>query len=312
MNRMKPKLILCLALVLSGGLFGCSTVEPTRQETVTYSKPSSESLQKIKIERISLTGEQLAKLALEGHGLQPEDERGSGPPLVEVWPDWTRAGPWNTRLYIFNSADTNRCVRVELLDHAAYEVRHTWLNEKMLFVRVYWGRIEWTDFVLDTKTLRFAYIEDGFYYRTIEQQEEAESFSGYGLKENGTNGNGTNGKITSHIFGIEGNVIRIHKTSGLLRSITVKLIKPLPTALGWIPYEKPGEVITIHFDESLSKLGKLQLATGSIIKVAFGNGILTLAHDDWGSNFSWLYVEKNGSFYNTKGEIVASDPDENL
>src|SRR4029077_7301817 len=116
--------------------------------------------------------------------------------------------------------------------------------------------------------------EDGFAYSTIEQQEEAESFNGYGL-----NDEGTNGKVTSHIFGIEGKVMRIHKSSDILRSITVKLIKPLPTALGWIPYEKPGEVITIHFDESLSKLSKLQLATGRIIKVAFGNGILTLVPD---------------------------------
>ncbi len=300
---MKPKLVLCLALVLGGGLFGCSSIEPARQEAVTYSKPSSGSLQKIKIERISLTGEQLTKLVLP-----PEDKREIGPPLlVEERPDWTHGGPWNTRLYIFNSTDTNRCVRVELLDHAAYEVRHTWLNAKMLFVEVPWGHIAWTDFVLDTKTMRFAYIEDGFAYSTIEQQEEAESFNGYGL-----NDEGTNGKINSHIFGIEGKVIRIHKTSDILRSITVKLIKPLPTALGWIPYEKPGEVITIHFDESLSKLGKLQLATGSIIKIAFGNGIPTLAPDDWGSNFSWLYVEKDGAFYNTKGEIVDSSPDENL
>ena len=96
----------------------------------------------------------------------------------------------------------------------------------MLFVEVPWGRIAWTDFVvLDTKTMRFPYIEDGFAYSTIEQQEEAESFNGYGL-----NDEGTNGKINSHIFGIEGKVIRIHKTSDILRSITVKLIKPLPTS----------------------------------------------------------------------------------
>ncbi|HKW29546.1 MAG TPA: hypothetical protein VJT54_09430 [Verrucomicrobiae bacterium] len=304
---MKPEFLLCLALVLSGGLFGCSTVEPTRQETVIYSKPSSESLQKIKIERISLTYEQLAKSVVE-----PEDKRESGPPLLaEERPVWTRDGPWNTRLYIFNSTDTNRCVCVELLDHGAYEIHHTWLNDKMLFVEVPWGRLAWTDFVLNTKTLRFAYIEDGFACSTIEQQEEAESFNGYGLKENGTNGNGTNGNITSHIFGIEGKVIRIRKTSDILRSITVKLIKPLPPALGWIPYEKPGEVITIHFDEKLSELGKLQLATGSVIKVAFGNGILTLAEGDWGSNFSWLYVEKDGHFYNTKGQMMVSDPDDN-
>jgi hypothetical protein len=191
--------ILCLALVLSGGLSGCSTVEPPRQENVTYSKPSSENLQKIKIERISLTNEQLAKSVVE-----PEDKRENGSPLLaEERPVWTRDAPWNTRLYIFNSADTNRCVCVELLDHGAYEVHHTWLNNKMLFVKVPWGRLAETDFVLDTKTLRFAYIEDGFDYFTIEQQEEAESFNGYGLNENGTNG-----KITSRIFSIEGKVIQ--------------------------------------------------------------------------------------------------------
>lgn len=301
--NIKLKLLLCLALLLGGGLVGCSTVEPIRQQAVIYSKPSSENLRKIKIERISPTNEQLAKSVVE-----PEDNRESGPPLLaEERPDWTRDGPWNTRLYIFNSADTNRCVCVELLDHGAYEVHHTWLNDKMLFVKVPWGRLAWTDIVLDTQTLRFDYIEDVMYIGTLEQQEAAESFNGYGL-----NDEGTNGKITSHIFGIEGKVIRIHKTSDILRSITVRLIKPLPTALGWIPYKKPGEVITIHFDESISKLGKLQLATGSIVKVAFGNGVLTLAEDDWGSNFSWLYVEKNGNFYNSKGEIVDSDPDENL
>jgi hypothetical protein len=299
---MNSKLILCLALVLTFGLSGCSTVQPASSKTVSYSKPSAENLQKIKIKRISLTHEQLAKLVLPPKELEPNP-----PWLVEERPIWTRDGPWNTRLYIFNSADTNRCVCVELLDHAAYEVQHTWLNSKMLFVEVPWGRLAESDFVLDTETLRFAYIEDAFDYSTIEQQEEADSFNGYGL-----NGEGTNREITSHIFGIEGKVIRIHQTSDLLRSITVKLIKPLPTALGWIPYEKPGEVFTIHFNESLSKLGKLQLETGSIIKIAFGNGILTLAPEDWGSNFSWLYVEKDGTFYNTKGEIVNSDPNENL
>jgi hypothetical protein len=50
-----------------------------------------------------------------------------------------------------------------------------WLNEKMLFVEVSWGGIAWTDFVLDTETLRFAYIEDGFDYTLIEQQQKRES-----------------------------------------------------------------------------------------------------------------------------------------
>ena len=250
---MNSKLLLCLALVLSGGLVGCSTAQLSRQDAVSYFSPTSDSLQKVKIECISITGEQLSGLAS-----LPKDKTEFGSRwLVEEKPDTMRAGPWNTRLYIFDSADTNRCVRVELLDHAGYEIRHHWLNEKMLFVRVPWGRIAWTDFILNTETLRFAYIEDGMFTEILEQQEKAELFNGHGLNE-----------ITSHIFAIEGKIIRIHKTDAVLESITVRLIKPLPTALGWTPYDKPGESVVIHFDESLSRLGKLHFVTGDTVKIA--------------------------------------------
>jgi hypothetical protein len=86
-------------------------------------------------------------------------------------------GPWNTRLYIFDSSDTNQCVRVDLIDHASYDVQHNWLNEKLLFVSVPWGRIVWTDFVLNTETMRFAYIEDGMYVEMFLLEQERESKS---------------------------------------------------------------------------------------------------------------------------------------
>jgi hypothetical protein len=70
---------------LSGGLFGCSTVEPPRQENVTYSKPSSENLQKIKIERISLTDEQRTNLT---SWTKCNSKFGSQQWLAEEWPDW--------------------------------------------------------------------------------------------------------------------------------------------------------------------------------------------------------------------------------
>ena len=123
--------------------------------------------------------------------------------------------------------------------------------------------------------------------------------------------------ISSHIFGIEGKIVRIRKTASVLRSISVKLIRPLRTALGYIPYEKPGATIVIHFDESLSNLGSLQMTTGGIVKVAFGEIDSNLKEPPkwgsrWGSNFSWLYVRENGAFYNMKGEIVESEPSDNL
>jgi hypothetical protein len=123
---MKSKLILGLALVLSGGLVGCSTaIESPRQylvsydpsersDILSYSKPSSESLRQIKVERVSLTKEQLHTL-----NALPKSKTENGMRwLVEEKPDTMRDGPWNTRLYIFERDDTNHCVRVELIDHA--------------------------------------------------------------------------------------------------------------------------------------------------------------------------------------------------
>ena len=167
---MNPKLLLALALVLSSGLLGCTTVQSPRQDAVLYSTPSSASLQKIKIKRISLTGEQVAELA----SLPKDKTEFNSRWLVEEKPDTMRRA-LGYAAYIFDSADTNRCVRVELLDQAGYEIRHAWLNEKMLFIGVPWGRMAWTDSVLDTETLRFVYIEDGVYIRELDSQEGRES-----------------------------------------------------------------------------------------------------------------------------------------
>ena len=165
---MKPGLIFCVALVLSGGLVGCATDSSLREylidddplarpEILSYSKPSSETLHQIKIKRISLSREQFQKL-----NTFPMSKTENGVRwLLEEKPDTMREGPWHTRLYIFDATDTHHCLSIELVDHSSSEVHHVWLNDKMLFVRVWFGRIAWTDFVLNTETGRLAYIEDG-------------------------------------------------------------------------------------------------------------------------------------------------------
>ena len=167
---MKPKLLLCLALVLSGGLFGCSTVnEQPHQyisrstkpdelsEVISYEKPSPETLQNIKVARVSLTKDVLNKLAT-----LPKDPTNGASWLVEEDPDTTHDGPWKTDVFILDDADTNRCVRIEIIDHVSGGVKHTWLKNKILFVEVWWGHIGFTDFILNTETCKIIYMEDGF------------------------------------------------------------------------------------------------------------------------------------------------------
>jgi len=165
---MKLKLLLPLSPILIGILLGCSTAVKSprqylvahqsgeRSNVLTYSKPAAETMRQIKIESISLTEEQLRKLnALSKNGTENGVRW-----LVEEKPDTMRNRPWNTQLYIFDQTSKNHCIRVALIDHDG-RVDHTWLNDKMLFVRVWLGRIAWTDFVLDAETGRFVYLENG-------------------------------------------------------------------------------------------------------------------------------------------------------
>ncbi len=166
---MSLRISFCVALVMSTGLAGCSTARNSpsqrvvtyggseRSDVLSYSTPSSQRLRQIKVVRASLTNEEVNRLEA-----LPKTRSENGVRwLVEEKPNTMRDGPWNTRLSIGDAAEPNRCVRVELLDHANGGVRCQWLNDKLLSVRVWFGRIAWTDLVLDTETLRFAYIEDG-------------------------------------------------------------------------------------------------------------------------------------------------------
>lgn len=166
---MKLKFLLCLAVILSGILSGCATKpQPARQydvsrgttersDILSYSKASSNSMRQIIVTNISLSKVELDKL-----NSLPKNKTENGVRwLVEEKPDTMRNAPWNTRLYIFDNSDRNHCVLIELMDHGNGGVRYNWLNDKMLFVRVWFGRIAWTDFILNSESLRFSYIEDG-------------------------------------------------------------------------------------------------------------------------------------------------------
>jgi hypothetical protein len=164
---MKSKILLYLELVLMGAT-GCASVHesPTqyivsyplgdRPDILSYSKASAETMRQIKIDQIYLTKDQLGKLNALPKSLSQNSVRW----IVEEKPDTMRNGPWNTELYIFARDQTNRCLHLALLDNNG-RVDHAWLNDKMLFVEVWFGRIAWTDFILDAETHRFVYCENG-------------------------------------------------------------------------------------------------------------------------------------------------------
>jgi hypothetical protein len=80
--------------------------------------------------------------------------------LVAGEPDYARPGPWNTVLAVHGNPSGAELLRATFRDHASYGVRATWLNEKLLFVQVWWGRIASSDLVIDVERGALLYAQD--------------------------------------------------------------------------------------------------------------------------------------------------------
>ena len=61
-------------------------------------------------------------------------------------PDYSRPGPWNTAVTI-GTMGSSKVLQLAFQDHASGGASVQWLNEKLIFGRVWWGRIYSTDFI---------------------------------------------------------------------------------------------------------------------------------------------------------------------
>ena len=104
-------------------------------------------------------------------------------------PDRSRPGPWNAEVLVDN--ERAYLVRIKLTDLRTIQ-EMKWLNEKLLFLRVWWGRIEGTDFIVDVERESIIYEErftDGaiafrqFQQCKSEQWKDKEMCRCYGQKE---------------------------------------------------------------------------------------------------------------------------------
>jgi hypothetical protein len=75
-------------------------------------------------------------------------------------PNFFFGGPWNSVLTVFTNPDAAAILRVTLLNHGRDGARPKWINEKLLYLDVGWGRIRGTDLILDLEARKTIYIED--------------------------------------------------------------------------------------------------------------------------------------------------------
>jgi hypothetical protein len=115
---------------------------------------------------ISLTKEQLAKSVANSKN-EKSSEQGTVRLVFLEQPDFTKNGPWSTKVLILGNEARPIGITIEIREHGNSPVRCEWLNEKLLFVRVWWGRVVSTDLILDIETLKPIYLEEADYYRLI-------------------------------------------------------------------------------------------------------------------------------------------------
>jgi hypothetical protein len=106
---------------------------------------------------------QIRVAVLESSYQEPADSEKQPAPQRTMWfvktdPDFTKPGPWNTSIVI-SARPKGKAFRLTIVDHSNTSPNAEWLNEKLLFVQVWWGQVVSTDMVFDTEKGQFVYKE---------------------------------------------------------------------------------------------------------------------------------------------------------
>lgn len=71
--------------------------------------------------------------------------------------DYHKEGPYTTNILIYN--ERGYLVSLKLLEHSQYEPNIKWINEKLIYVEVWWGRILGTYLIFDVEKEQIIYKE---------------------------------------------------------------------------------------------------------------------------------------------------------
>ncbi len=74
-----------------------------------------------------------------------------------VAPDTAKPGPWSTDMFVFNEREG--LIRIRLKDHSTYDVSARWINEKLIYIQFWLGRVLGICFIYDAETEKIIYKE---------------------------------------------------------------------------------------------------------------------------------------------------------
>jgi hypothetical protein len=91
----------------------------------------------------------------------PEGERQFSPNkayyYVAQCADTSTPSPWDSLISVFN--ERPGYLQIVFTDHSQYNLSLEWINEKLIFLRVWWGRVLGTDVILDVERETIVYQE---------------------------------------------------------------------------------------------------------------------------------------------------------
>jgi hypothetical protein len=137
------------------------SANPCSDQSVHYEPPPQAVQKKIQLAK-SVSLAEFPDSAK--HNLSPQGTRW----FVELDPDYTSTkAPWTTTLYIKSGPDGKSLLKASFIDHGN-TFSASWINEKLLFVEVWWGRMASSDLILDVNQGTFIYDEFAHYGELFE------------------------------------------------------------------------------------------------------------------------------------------------
>lgn len=82
-------------------------------------------------------------------------------------PDTTEQGPWTTVLTVRGNEVRSIDLLITFKDHGTGGVRARWLNEKLMWFRVWWGVVVATELLVDVETAEVLYSEESDYRQLL-------------------------------------------------------------------------------------------------------------------------------------------------
>lgn len=160
-SRLIVVLFLALIVIVSAPrlMVAVSDIECREYDEVYYEKSNEYALSRIVLKKLDRDSELPSFLFNERKEFSPQGTKH----YVVASPDFMKNGPWNTDIYVLGNRANPLKLKVTFLDHGNGGVRVKWLNEKLLFFQVWWGRIVSTDLILDVDTSKWIYSQNANY-----------------------------------------------------------------------------------------------------------------------------------------------------